>query len=268
MAELREVGDEAAWSLSSAKPGNGVEQLRDGNTETFWQSDGPQPHLINIQFQRKLRVSELRIFTNHKVDESYTPSCISVRIGTAHHDLQEIQVIDLREPDGWITVRLARSLHEPAPEEATPWCVPRDPDMGGAADFSSWKMEKEEGWDSLAVGEPLSQCGNPHALYPVGGAVQSPERPGHPHPSDTGDGTAGRGAPGAPGCDGGAEIPDRGSAAVRRDQMTLWTCGTPVAQLADPRRLWRFAEIGAWPCSHAVVRRHAREARALARWLP
>ncbi|CAK0870526.1 unnamed protein product [Prorocentrum cordatum] len=137
MAELREVGDEAAWSLSSAKPGNGVEQLRDGNTETFWQSDGPQPHLINIQFQRKLRVSELRIFTNHKVDESYTPSCISVRIGTAHHDLQEIQVIDLREPDGWITVRLARSLHEPAPEEATPWCVPRDPDMGGAADFSS-----------------------------------------------------------------------------------------------------------------------------------
>lgn len=33
----REVGDDAVWSLSSAKPGNGVEQLRDGRTDTFWQ---------------------------------------------------------------------------------------------------------------------------------------------------------------------------------------------------------------------------------------
>ncbi len=33
----REIGDEAVWTLSSAKPGNGIEQLRDGNTETFWQ---------------------------------------------------------------------------------------------------------------------------------------------------------------------------------------------------------------------------------------
>ena len=45
----REIGDLAVWSLSTAKPGNGVEQLRDDNTDTYWQSDGPQPHLINVQ---------------------------------------------------------------------------------------------------------------------------------------------------------------------------------------------------------------------------
>lgn len=28
---VREVGDEAAWTLSSAKPGNGIDQLRDGD---------------------------------------------------------------------------------------------------------------------------------------------------------------------------------------------------------------------------------------------
>lgn len=28
--ERREIGDEGVWSLSSAKPGNGVDQLRDG----------------------------------------------------------------------------------------------------------------------------------------------------------------------------------------------------------------------------------------------
>ena len=33
----REIGDEAAWQLSSAKTGNGVDQLRDDSTNTFWQ---------------------------------------------------------------------------------------------------------------------------------------------------------------------------------------------------------------------------------------
>lgn len=52
----REIGAEAVWTLSSAKIGNGVEQLRDDNTNTFWQSDGSQPHLINIQFMKKKRI--------------------------------------------------------------------------------------------------------------------------------------------------------------------------------------------------------------------
>lgn len=34
---LREVGHLASWSVTSAKPGNGVELLRDGDAATFWQ---------------------------------------------------------------------------------------------------------------------------------------------------------------------------------------------------------------------------------------
>lgn len=34
---MREVGEEAVWTLSTAKPGNGVDQLRDGTVESFWQ---------------------------------------------------------------------------------------------------------------------------------------------------------------------------------------------------------------------------------------
>ena len=56
----RELGSEAVWSLSTAKPGNGVEQIRDDNTDTYWQSDGGQPHLINIQFHRKMSLTEVR----------------------------------------------------------------------------------------------------------------------------------------------------------------------------------------------------------------
>ncbi len=33
----KEIGEEAVWTLSSAKPGNGVDQLRDDNVNTFWQ---------------------------------------------------------------------------------------------------------------------------------------------------------------------------------------------------------------------------------------
>jgi len=33
----KEIGDEAVWTLSSAKVGNGVDQLRDDNLSTFWQ---------------------------------------------------------------------------------------------------------------------------------------------------------------------------------------------------------------------------------------
>lgn len=35
--DLREMTKNAAWSVSSCKPGNGVQCLRDDNSETYWQ---------------------------------------------------------------------------------------------------------------------------------------------------------------------------------------------------------------------------------------
>ncbi|KAL1511399.1 hypothetical protein AB1Y20_006200 [Prymnesium parvum] len=107
--EQREVGDQAIWSLSTAKPGNGVEQLRDDNIDTYWQSDGPQPHLINIQFHKRMPIQEISIYTEFKLDESYTPSKLSIRAGTTFHDLQEIHVEELTEPSGWVTILRAPS---------------------------------------------------------------------------------------------------------------------------------------------------------------
>ena len=37
-------------------------------------------------------------------DESYTPSKISIRVGSTFHDLQEIHVQELNEPSGWVTI--------------------------------------------------------------------------------------------------------------------------------------------------------------------
>ncbi|XP_075006150.1 anaphase-promoting complex subunit 10 isoform X1 [Calonectris borealis] len=119
---VREIGSQAVWSLSSCKPGFGVDQLRDDNLETYWQSDGSQPHLVNIQFRRKTTVKTLCIYADYKSDESYTPSKISVRVGNNFHNLQEIRCLksqpeqlqlELVEPSGWIHVPLTDTHKKP-----------------------------------------------------------------------------------------------------------------------------------------------------------
>ncbi|XP_015908997.1 anaphase-promoting complex subunit 10 [Parasteatoda tepidariorum] len=110
---VREVGPQAVWSLSSCKPGFGVDQLRDKWLETYWQSDGPQPHLINIQFRKKTTIQDIYLYADYKLDESYTPNRVSVRAGTHFHDLQEIEVVELNEPSGWVKIPLKDSYGQP-----------------------------------------------------------------------------------------------------------------------------------------------------------
>ena len=40
-----------------------------------------------------LLAKEVALYTDYKLDESYTPTRISVRVGTNFNDLQEIEVI-------------------------------------------------------------------------------------------------------------------------------------------------------------------------------
>ncbi|CAK4721007.1 hypothetical protein LEN26_002213 [Aphanomyces euteiches] len=103
---MREIGDEAVWTLSSAKPGNGVHQLRDDDMNTYWQSDGMQPHLINIQFDKKMTVQEVALYLDYKKDESYTPKTLVIRAGTTFHDLVDIKTHSIAEPNGWVTIPL------------------------------------------------------------------------------------------------------------------------------------------------------------------
>eukprot|EP00252_Welwitschia_mirabilis_P007738 TRINITY_DN19403_c0_g1_i2.p1 TRINITY_DN19403_c0_g1~~TRINITY_DN19403_c0_g1_i2.p1 ORF type:complete len:122 (-),score=23.96 TRINITY_DN19403_c0_g1_i2:4-369(-) len=88
LSNMRELSKKAAWSVSSCKPGNGVNFLRDDNLDTYWQSDGAQPHLVNIQFQRKVKIQLLAIYVDYKHDESYTPNKISIRVGNGFRDLK------------------------------------------------------------------------------------------------------------------------------------------------------------------------------------
>ena len=105
---LRSVGHTNAvvcWELSSAKPGNGVEQLRDASTETYWQSDGTtQPHWIQLTFARRLRILYVALYLDFQLDESYTPRTISIETGMTTQDLDaapENRAMELHDPVGW-----------------------------------------------------------------------------------------------------------------------------------------------------------------------
>lgn len=105
-SECRELGIDAVFTISSAKPGNGVEQLRDDNIETYWQSDGLFPHCINIQFLKKVSISKICFYLDYSLDESYTPKKMSISSGTTTHDLIELTTFELNEPSGWVTVNM------------------------------------------------------------------------------------------------------------------------------------------------------------------
>ena len=102
----RDIGNEGIWSLSSSKLGNGIEQLRDDNLSTFWQSDDIQPHFILIQYLKKTRISEVWLYLDYKIDESYTPSKISIRIENSFNEMVDIRTIEYDEPVGWFPILL------------------------------------------------------------------------------------------------------------------------------------------------------------------
>jgi anaphase-promoting complex subunit 10 len=110
---LREIGREAlCWQLSSAKLGNGIMQVRDQSTDTYWQSDGvSQPHLIQVHFARRVAISHVCLYLDYNLDESYTPKHITVQVGMTTQDLVPAifaaDMVELSEPVGWVIIPLS-----------------------------------------------------------------------------------------------------------------------------------------------------------------
>ena len=101
---LKEISSLASWTVSTAKPGNGVAALRSPDTSHFWQSDGPQPHLLSIHFFKLVSIVHIRIYLDFESDESYTPTKIQFLAGMGVHDIQEFAEMSFEQPTGWIDV--------------------------------------------------------------------------------------------------------------------------------------------------------------------
>uniref|UniRef100_G3MTI3 Anaphase-promoting complex subunit 10 n=1 Tax=Amblyomma maculatum TaxID=34609 RepID=G3MTI3_AMBMU len=110
---VRDAGAQAVWSLSSCKPGYGINHLLDDCLDNYWQSDGILPHEVNIQFHRKMAIQAVVMYVDYSRDESYTPKRISVRVGSTFHDLQVVDTIVLNEPTGWVRITPRDSAGRP-----------------------------------------------------------------------------------------------------------------------------------------------------------
>lgn len=121
LAGLREIGSLATWTLSSAKPGCALAQLRHPSTSYFWQSDGPQPHTLTLHFFKLVSIVKIRIYLDFDSDESYTPTQMRFFAGMSEGGLVEFgswEVEDSVDPEtgemsqnvkkikGWIYIPL------------------------------------------------------------------------------------------------------------------------------------------------------------------
>lgn len=55
---------------------------------------------------------KISIFLSYPQDDSYTPTTLAVRAGTGLSDLQDVRVITLEKPEGWITFDVSPEPNE------------------------------------------------------------------------------------------------------------------------------------------------------------
>jgi len=55
---------------------------------------------------------KISINLNYQLDDSYTPSTLAIRAGTGPSDLQDVRVVTLEKPDGWITFDVSSEPNE------------------------------------------------------------------------------------------------------------------------------------------------------------
>lgn len=75
------------WKASSSKVMHPIENVLNDDPESFWQSDGGQPHIVDIYFNKRVELAMLVLFFGFEVDESYSPSVMKIYIGDSINDL-------------------------------------------------------------------------------------------------------------------------------------------------------------------------------------
>ncbi|KAF4496899.1 anaphase-promoting complex subunit 10 [Fusarium agapanthi] len=122
-AGLKEISNLARFTVSSHKPGNGVEELKSDDLKLFWQSDGPQPHKLTMYFTKRVGIRDIRFYVDYNEDESYTPTKIVFKAGTSENNLIEFATMALENPSGWQQVPIAGAGGGPDGNTLVAWVV-------------------------------------------------------------------------------------------------------------------------------------------------
>lgn len=94
----------AFWKASSFKVGNPIANAIDDDPTTFWQSDGVQPHKIDISFSKRVDVVQLALYFCLITDESYTPELIKIYAGFSKSDASLYRTLEIKNVNGWVII--------------------------------------------------------------------------------------------------------------------------------------------------------------------
>lgn len=78
--------------------------MQDRNTGMY-QPRFPEPLQPDASQKLSIHLSFLQ-------DDSYTPSALAIRAGTGPSDLQDVRVVTLEKPEGWITFDVSSEQNE------------------------------------------------------------------------------------------------------------------------------------------------------------
>lgn len=87
MEDLTNVSNLAYWKASSFKTSNPIENVINDYPESYWQSDGSQPHIVDIYFSKRIELALLAVFFGFEIDESYSPKVVKLYVGDSISDL-------------------------------------------------------------------------------------------------------------------------------------------------------------------------------------
>lgn len=99
---ISNVNNLAWWNASSSKQGNPVENVLNDDPNSFWQSDGAQPHLIDVYFSRMMSIALIALYFSISSDESYTPKVFKLYVGTSPSDAVFYKSYHIDHLDGWV----------------------------------------------------------------------------------------------------------------------------------------------------------------------
>lgn len=94
----------AHWKPSSCKVGNSIDNALDDNPETYWQSDGVQPHQLDITFSKRIGIILIAFYFSLIADESYTPRLVKIYVGHSPSDALFYKSLEVRNVNGWVAL--------------------------------------------------------------------------------------------------------------------------------------------------------------------
>lgn len=90
------------WKPSSSKQNFEIKNALNDKLEDFWQSDGVQPHYVDVYFSKGVEIKKIAIFLSTIADESYTPRLINIYAGHSESDLCFYKTLMIESVNGWV----------------------------------------------------------------------------------------------------------------------------------------------------------------------